>query len=378
MSDDEANELEPDEDKQPLRGYSSARIFPGLELFAWAELQRRMMGNVFDTAAFVKMLAPAQGLAHEHLLNIARVSMPLQDEAQRQIAGLARQILPIHETAGKQLAALAGHSFDTGVFSKEFLASFTSPILSEDFLKNIVRPVFTPEFVELIKSAREQWRRASPPNWPEDDFERLLSLVKETGWAVVWVPTEDVLGEVLDAATVEDREAVLVEHGVAVAQSCRDVLTDATTPRLQAFVRAADEAAKAFLEGMPLAAQALANSVVSGLIHEELGYRFLGTAKTATEAVDPDEMAMRHLRFGVILSTVPTVLCTWYPGDPVMPSNFSRHGTAHSVSPDQFKPANALAALMLATSLTREIHQRVVDGLEDDGEPDADEDESST
>ena len=347
MSDNETeNEPESSDEEARARKRRSFGLPPVVELFDWAELQRRMMGNLFDTAAFAKMIAPTQGIAHQQLLNIAKVSAPLQEQAQRQVAELARQILPIHEAAGKRLAELVGqYKFDTGVFSKDFLAGLTPPILSEDFLKDIVRPVFTPEFVELIKSAREQWRRASPPNWPEDDYEQLLDFVKETGWAVVWVPTEEVLVALLAVDDAEEREAVLVEHGVAIAQSCRGALADVTTPRLQFLVRSADEAAQAFLQEMPLAAQALANSVVSALIHEELGYKSFAKAESDTKDVDPDEMALRHLRFGVILSTVPKVLCRFYPGDPVVPSNFSRHGTAHTVSPEQFRPANALAAL---------------------------------
>jgi hypothetical protein len=348
---DEPVDEEPAADPRPL--WSS--ILPPPAFLDWAKLQSQLFGDVFSSAAVFKQFAPLQDIQRQQAAAIAKVVVPLHEEWQRKVAETMRLSLPTYDAIGKRLTAAAG------------LNEAYAMALPKVLLPNIVLPKlpsFTPELIELIKNFREQWRKASPPNWPEDDFERLLDFVKETGWSVVWVPTPEVLASLLEAEDAEQRKEVLVEHGAAIAESCRSVLAEVTTPRLAPFVDATDEAARAYLEGLPRAAQALGSSVVTALIHEELGYKSFNKAKAKTN-VDPNDAQLPHIRLFVIVSTVPQALNPFNPVTADESSEFSRHGTAHTVSPKQFRPVNALSALMLAASLVRELHQLLVDSLDE-------------
>jgi hypothetical protein len=47
---------------------------------------------------------------------------------------------------------------------------------------------------------------------------------------------------------------------------------------------------------------------------------------------------------------------SWWDEDEEVPSRYNRHATTHRVSPVQYTELNALAALMLMTSLLAEIN----------------------
>lgn len=55
------------------------------------------------------------------------------------------------------------------------------------------------------------------------------------------------------------------------------------------------------------------------------------------------------------------VLETFVPGDPI-PVEFNRHASVHAAGAVQYHPANALIALMIATSLLREAQEEVSPG----------------
>lgn len=331
----------------PRLGISLGPIIGASPLVEWAKVQNRVFDQVFPTAALLGKFSPLGELQRQRAARIAEVVRPLQLQWQHD---LAKIVSPL-EGLAKSWAA-------------------TTEVLLPKL------PDFAPQLAELIEQFREQWRRASPPNWPEDEYSRVLDLVADTGWSVVWVPDRELLEQLLGAETGEERAALLVEHGATVAGNCRAAVSEITTERLAPYVSATDEAAQAFHAGFPRAAQALASSVVTALIHEELGYSTFKEAREKT-TLDPADAPIAHLRLFVIVSTVPKALTRYFPGDQEIPDGYSRHGTAHTVSPVQYTPANALAALMLAASLARELDQRSKDGLDLEADEAVEDDEPS-
>lgn len=121
------------------------------------------------------------------------------------------------------------------------------------------------------------------------------------------------------------------------------------------------EALKAAHNGHLAAAQALGASIFdTTLRHTFKPAKLAGYYKAVKDAIeDHHETApFTEMRWGIVHAPAISVLDTFRPGDPV-PTEFNRHASVHAAGAVQYHPANALIALMLATSLLREAHEEL-------------------
>jgi hypothetical protein len=137
--------------------------------------------------------------------------------------------------------------------------------------------------------------------------------------------------------------------------TARRRLAEIEDPKLAYLAECAREAVDAFTGGHQRASQSLSASILTGLLQSVLGYEKLAEARKEF-AVEWDELSLPLLRYGLIVSTIPSCLSQFYPGDEV-PSTFNRHAVSHHPSPVQFTRINALAALILVTALLRELDE---------------------
>ena len=196
-----------------------------------------------------------------------------------------------------------------------------------------------------------------PPNWREfdsGDVDRILAVMDETGWCLVWSPRADVIRVLIAADDADARHEALLGVKQQVVVDLVACLDGVTHDDSKDYRRADEQAVRAFADGHVEAAQALAASVISAIINGGFRMPSFGDAR-ARFSGDPKEASIRAFREQAVYNMVANSLQRYFAdrGDPV-PPNFSRHATAHSVAAEQYNEVNSLASLLLSVAFTKE------------------------
>jgi len=229
----------------------------------------------------------------------------------------------------------------------------------------------------LLKTALQLSR---PVNWWGSGLgpQQILPIA-EQGIPVSWIPDQEIL-VVLAAARPKDRPAILLSYEDAIVSQCRACLEEvkntdfADTKQLisrsidtldAGFHEAAIALAVAVAEGLALWASRLRAGVIESLkggdmmeISKRVNRRLASLGESYRLA--REELASGTLVQGfdvprrALIAPIPTFFEPFYPGkgDPV-PVYLSRHAVAHQPTVEHFNRANAITAVMLASSLLR-------------------------
>lgn len=205
---------------------------------------------------------------------------------------------------------------------------------------------------------RDAWSAAMPPNWQEldpDDIDRVLEVMEETGWCLVWCSRVATVRALIEADGVETRTQVLLDSQSTVIEDLHDCLGAVKHEQALEYRRAASLAIRAFEDGHPEAAQALAASDVSAIINTRFRLKFADAKVRFTG--DPRNQSISAFREQAVLSVVAQSLQQYHGATDPVPSSFSRHATAHSISRTQYTEVNSLASLLLAVALSAEVNE---------------------
>ncbi len=213
--------------------------------------------------------------------------------------------------------------------------------------------VLPPGFIETLARVHE----SRPPNWPEPmDYDRLEEVIQGDGLPLVWVPRRIVVEAVLAAPDRPSRVKVLLAHCNEVLQDCREVLATISTPTYAGKVALAGQAVDALAEGHIEAAQALAVVVVESATRRAI-HPNTATVKHRVR-FDLDKIQYVELRLRAALAPLASFYKEWSQKTPEpCPDALSRHVTCHQAEPQHFTEANALVAVLLATSVLRALQE---------------------
>jgi hypothetical protein len=211
---------------------------------------------------------------------------------------------------------------------------------------------------EIGKANRELRERAFPPNWTDfsmDEIKACVEFMDETGYSLVWVPRGEIVRELL-ATPVDRREQVLVESAAAIMEDLDGALAEIRHTELIELRDHVADSVAAFRDGHPRAAQALATSVLTTAMHVHLGLKRFKDARDEFSKRDPMEVEVTLFKIAAIYKTANRAVETYMgKDDEPIPTIFNRHASTHRVSRIQYTKANAIAALLLVTSLLREL-----------------------
>lgn len=211
----------------------------------------------------------------------------------------------------------------------------------------------------------ERLQELDPENWRGERLRRLDMLtVMEEGIPLVWTPPADVIHDLLDAPDAPARRKVLEQQAAAVLEHCRTVLTDVHRHDLTAEVGFLNDCLDSIDSGKRAAAQVLSSSVLdtvlramvradTSLQNSQGGFNFKVLAAQLPKAT-PDTLVGQFRAY--CINTSIHKAYEPYFGPPV-PEEYNRHATAHAAGPTQITLANALAAVMLAVALLRELEE---------------------
>lgn len=227
-----------------------------------------------------------------------------------------------------------------------------------------------------ISDAIQAFQNAVPSNLHGlEGIEEVVALTRDEGLPLVWVPRNEILQLLVEAPDADTRRGILQSHRDEILEDCVTVLDDpapllagglSTLPAMCCeWVKESDEAARALKAGYVGPAQSHAANVIEGiapymsffLVDEPTKKDTLSRAKESVEDVESLTLLMNYLALR------PLVLAydKWFSStDGPPPDHFARHATVHGAGhPMVFNEFNALTAVMLATSLTRQLCHEV-------------------
>lgn len=181
---------------------------------------------------------------------------------------------------------------------------------------------------------------------------KVRRIVVEEGLPLYMVPGPEIAELLLRAENEEARRVILADRCGQILADCREAIEDVDSEDLSGD-RAMVLSALAALEGgHHEAAQALTGSIVESLVWDY----FEGDAKNRRRYLQGEQFPEAYKELGmhefIALAPLWRAFQTFSrsKGDPV-PATFSRHGSAHTISPEQFTKVNAVQGIMLASSL---------------------------
>ena len=216
--------------------------------------------------------------------------------------------------------------------------------------------------LRLSDTIRERLAAAMPPNWDPDTirFRGILDVALEDGIPIVWVPRAEVVAALMKAPARPDRIQILLDHVDQVRSDCRTAVRTCTHPDLADRVPLALDALRTHGRGSIESAQAMAVLVAEGLATEFIagGYAKGVYDKLAKLAANTGRAMPAEMRTAVTIAPMKNFFEKWYPTGGRPRVELSRHVSVHRASAGHYTAENSLLAIMLMSSLLRELQQQ--------------------
>ena len=271
--------------------------------------------------------------------------------------------LASRRTWAKQFTAINSDYFETHAASQTQFAKLSAQLTRNvDFSLSESLSRFTEQFAaqqsQWLKSIGPMVARLKfnfyPPNLLaiEDlKFQDVEKVVMADGIALYGVPRHSIAEALILAESAAKRRELLGRRWKAISADCREALTNCESEDVAPYVVFGIAALDTLDIGNEWAAQALVGSLIDTLVTAYFGadrYAYTPNGKTTTN-VAYEEFTVREF---IAMAPIWQAYQQYHvgKGDPI-PQTFSRHATAHTVSPRQYSRRNAVQGLMLACSL---------------------------
>jgi hypothetical protein len=185
-----------------------------------------------------------------------------------------RPLNPAPNERAAQIARSLGTGFDAEAIARAIGAIVVPSAKIHDQLRRqwtLPAQRFSEQFAAMGKSMQRSVAEALPPNWNGRDvgeIDRILSMSEETGLNTVWIPRLDVIRELLAAEDDDARSAVLTARRGDILDDIATCLEQVTHDSLTQDAQLAKAALAAVRAGYDAPGQALAASVLSGIVHD--------------------------------------------------------------------------------------------------------------
>ncbi len=213
--------------------------------------------------------------------------------------------------------------------------------------------------------------------WGTGANQALLRAARDEGLPLSWIPQAATIKELAAAEDAAARLAVLIAHRDEVISDCEELLEECHADELADQVTLARKAIAAVKGGHPESGMALAVALgdplavwasqprVTGFDSKaeraewEKLRKTKGKSRHAQIEIDrlgPGAVAHWDFCYQVLIAPVPRFFTRYDPekGDP-LPEGLSRHAVAHQPTLAHFSETNTLLALMLVTSILRQM-----------------------
>ena len=345
----EVNEVAPlgdeqTEDEEPgFSGLSDEAKERVAKAFADSGLAERLQDLVPKIDVTPLMKSPAvERMLKSFSENLPKVEIPVLDsllsQIREQMAGIVK--LPAIDTSAFEQLARAS----TVNFPKIEYPDFGK--YSENLFKGID-----------LEALRRAATRIHPRNLRGDygiDDEILWQIMVDEGIPFFLVPDTESVAELRAQSDAAARRKVLVARAEPILGQCESLLVGVTDADVTFFVEKVGDAIAAYRGGQPSAAQALATNVLDSTLQDyaALTHRDYVTWKRTAPGGLTRGAYVDDLPYVEAIAFAPVVKAHQADNRPNPPkAEYTRHGTTHRVSREQYTEANAVQAIMLATSV---------------------------
>lgn len=306
-------------------------------------------------------------------LDIAKATRPILDQTRIQMAQTVSEMFNQFDTS--QMFS----QIDTSqMFARIDISQMFKPlpiVKASDFIDTSQISQLSKMLTDAVLPAAKMFQaigKAIPSNLKSfEDLDDLLILTSEEGIPVAWVPRAEVLQLLVAAHDTPTRRQILIDHRDDILDDCLTALEDgkASLEHHTADVSAmclelvgeSDEAIRTLKAGFSRSAQSHAANIIESIApymayFPSQTWDRSATLELAEENIDGETSVILYMHCLALRPLIPAFE-SWYAssGKPP-PDQFARHVTAHGVGhPEVFKEHYALIAVMLATSLTRQL-----------------------
>lgn len=210
-----------------------------------------------------------------------------------------------------------------------------------------------------FEALRRAATRIHPRNLRGDyrrDDEILWQIMVDEGIPFFLVPDTASVAELRCQPDGPSRRGVLVARAEQIFEQCESILLEVTDAGATFHVEKVSEAIAAFRSGQASAAQALATNVLDSTLQDNaaLTHRDFVTGKLTAPGGLTRAAYVDDLPYIEAIALAPVVKAHEADNRLDKPKvECTRHGTTHRVSREQYTDANAIHAVMLATSVLR-------------------------
>ncbi|MDV7171949.1 hypothetical protein R4144_00770 [Gordonia amicalis] len=271
--------------------------------------------------------------------------------------------------ARESLTAISSDIFNTYALARTNLDLVASQLLARVDFEALSRAItgFGEQQAKIWQYASEAFARipgyvfVSNLRDIKDITNELLEVVVMVdGISLYEVPRTEIATEIIFADNASQRRAVLKDRWREIVIDCREVIARHSHDETRELTETAAAALDALNSGNHKAAQALTASLIDATLRKRLKgkrHNYMPSKSGNRTRAAFDELNVRtFIAFAPIWQTYQH----YDPdkGDPI-PTTFSRHATAHTVSSDQYTLANTMQGVMVAVGLLCHFNERI-------------------
>jgi hypothetical protein len=214
------------------------------------------------------------------------------------------------------------------------------------------------QFAETFASFAKVLDTAWPPNWhgaqrPDQLKLSLESMLLDEGLCLAWVPPTPVLERLFAASSRQDRRSVIGRSWKYILDASERELDAVTKPVYRHYVSFARYAVDAVRTGNHQAGQALAANLLDTVLQQVFS---TDSRKIITNQKSRFDIGKYPLQLSLVLGGIWGSYLRYQPRDgDKIPTQFSRHASAHGVSARQYSRVNATLSIMHVVALLRAV-----------------------
>lgn len=328
----------------------------GVDLFAFAG-QNQLVGSVSEQeeAGACPPSSASQGETQDASATGVREA-PVLHLSQR----LGKQLSDIYAA---QMNAAASYTVNAALASELARRESEFARIASELAAPVVRLAAEASRHRLglnVAKLAAQFDAMIPENWRGNEISwgEALRIVQREGIPLVWVPDGELVRQILGRRTPATRRTFLLQRRTRILDHCRAVQGSVDSKELSNHVALLDEANRAVRGRYPAAGQALAANVLDAALrtHLETDHPYGTTAKWHSEDLMETELAAMKSAFTQVAVGHALIVFWHHRGDPI-PTSFSRHATAHTVSSEQYTTTNAVHSIMVTTAYLRQLQE---------------------
>lgn len=189
-----------------------------------------------------------------------------------------------------------------------------------------------------------------------EKYKKLLSM----GYAIFWVPREEIVNKLLGAGSEKDRKGVITSSKTEILEDCKNAIDNVNSRFLKDTRLHLESAIDSMQQANYRAAQSTASVCFDSLLDQIIDTSSLSSFKQLSGKINGDTAKLKNIdklpiQYLYAAFQSQLIIYSLRGFERLRPmtvqTKYGRHSSIHSVSSRQYNEFNALQAIMITTSL---------------------------